>query len=193
MSQNCKLINHFFRRNVFCILILIEGEKGNRNFKKLMQEVLTSETDYVFHERWQLTSLQNSKNIWAQVNRNMCKCMQKYNTWQNQLDNKMKWMESISNSQTCRIEKLDYNTTFKGVCLYLRSWLFVRRSNLPEAGPWTFEWRHQPEQKHWFGPGHRLWKIPDRNTRNTETEREKWDKRYRGREREKETEVAVKK
>lgn len=75
MSQNCNRINNFFRRNVFCILILIEGEKGNRNLKKkIIQEIFTNETDYVFHERWQLTSLQNSKNIWAQVNRTMCKC-----------------------------------------------------------------------------------------------------------------------
>lgn len=169
MSQNCNRINNFFRRNVFCILILIEGEKGNRNWKKIMQEIFTNETNYVFHERWQLTSLQNSKNIWAQVNRTMCK-------WKIQHVTKPAWQqgEMDGKAQTCRIEKLDYNTTFKGVCLYLCSWLFVRRSNLPEAGPWTFEWRHQPEQKHWFGPGHRLWKRQkERNgTKNREEERE---------------------
>lgn len=73
MSQNCNRINNFFRRNVFCILILIEGEKGNRNLKKNNAGNL-HKWDRLCIERWQLTSLQNSKNICAQVNRTMCKC-----------------------------------------------------------------------------------------------------------------------
>lgn len=38
----------FLGEMYFVFVILIEG---NRNLKKIMQEIFTNETDYVFHER----------------------------------------------------------------------------------------------------------------------------------------------
>lgn len=84
MSQNCNRINNFFRRNVFCILILIEGGKGNRNLKKNNAGNLHKWDRLCIP--WEMTAHQFGKyQKHMSTGKQDYVQMQKYNTWQTSL------------------------------------------------------------------------------------------------------------